>query len=158
IHPNTKPVAITIYGNNDKSNFNVHKHFKFGDFGVTEWDELGAITPRKKNKVVEDMMTSLRKKYDRLKVITSELGINPTFPAPEQVPSLSSGRKRKAQELEPGVCILRLECNRGLPEGVQFVNNKVIEYPKHGILFIDVLVIRPSKGSLIFIRWMLILC
>ncbi|GJR20261.1 hypothetical protein Tco_0968788 [Tanacetum coccineum] len=75
IHPNTKPIAIK--------------------------DELGAIIPKNKNKVVEDLMTSLSKKYDRLKVIPGELGINLTFLTPKQVPSLTSCRKRKAQELEP---------------------------------------------------------
>ncbi|GKA71430.1 hypothetical protein Tco_0777569 [Tanacetum coccineum] len=39
-------------------------------------------------------------KYERLKVIPGEIRINPSLPVPEQVPSLSSGRKRKAQELE----------------------------------------------------------
>ncbi|GKA42651.1 hypothetical protein Tco_0735311 [Tanacetum coccineum] len=85
---------------------------QFGDFGVTKWDELGAIIPKKKNRVVEDPVTSPSKKYDRLKVIPSELGINQTLHSPEQALSLSSR--------------------------VQFVNNKVIEYPKHGIFFIDV--------------------
>ncbi|GKG11728.1 hypothetical protein Tco_0345965, partial [Tanacetum coccineum] len=78
-------------------------------------------------------MTSLGKKYERLKVIPGEIRINPSLPVPEQVPSLSSGRKRKAQELESEVRIPELECNRSLPEGVQFVNNKVIEYPEQGI-------------------------
>ncbi|GKB77152.1 hypothetical protein Tco_0944047 [Tanacetum coccineum] len=45
-------------------------------------------------------MISLGKKYERLKVIPGEIGINPSLPVPEQVPSLSSGRKNKAQELE----------------------------------------------------------
>nr|GEW40050.1 hypothetical protein [Tanacetum cinerariifolium] len=32
---------------------------------LTEWDELGGIIPKKKNKVVEDLMTSLQKKQKR---------------------------------------------------------------------------------------------
>ncbi|GJR40356.1 hypothetical protein Tco_1216040 [Tanacetum coccineum] len=67
IHLNTKLVAITVYKDNDRSNFDVHKPFRFGDFGVTEWDELGAIIPKKKIKVVEDLMTSFQKKYERLR-------------------------------------------------------------------------------------------
>ncbi|GKA34676.1 hypothetical protein Tco_0721105 [Tanacetum coccineum] len=134
----TKPVAITIYRNNDKRNFDVHKPFKFGDFGVTEWDELGAIIPKKKNKVVQEMMTSLSKKYERLKEIPGELGINPSLPLSEQVPSLPSSKKRKALEFDPEIRIAGLECNRSLLEGIQFVNNKVVETPKHGIIFIDV--------------------
>ncbi|GJV94041.1 hypothetical protein Tco_1541854 [Tanacetum coccineum] len=138
IHPNTKPVAITVYRGNDRKNFEVHNPFRFGDFGIIEWDELNAIIPKKKNKVVGELMTSLGKKYERLKVIPGEIGINPSLPTPKQVPSLSSGRKRKAQELEPEVHIPGIECNRSLPEGVQFVNNKVIEHPENMIFFIDV--------------------
>ncbi|GJZ33227.1 hypothetical protein Tco_0578663 [Tanacetum coccineum] len=96
----------------------VHNPFRFGDFGITEWDELNAIIPKKKNKVVVELMTSLSKKYDRPKAIPGEIGINPTLPALEQVQSPSSSRKRKAKELEPEVRIPRLECNRSLPKGV----------------------------------------
>ncbi|GKF10562.1 hypothetical protein Tco_0048488, partial [Tanacetum coccineum] len=71
--------------------------------GVTELDKLGPIIQKKKNKVVGELMTSLGKRYARLKVIPEELGINPTLPAPRQVLSLTSGRKRKQQELEPEV-------------------------------------------------------
>ncbi|GKB67200.1 hypothetical protein Tco_0928612 [Tanacetum coccineum] len=92
-------------------------------------------------------MTSLSKKYDRLKVISIELGIHPTLSAPKQVPSLSSGRKRKTQELEPEVRIPGLECNRSLPKGVNFVNNNVIEHLEQGIFFIDVFVMRSMIES-----------
>ncbi|GJR08524.1 hypothetical protein Tco_0791176 [Tanacetum coccineum] len=57
IHPNTKLVAITVYKGNDKRTFHVYKPFRFGDFGVTEYDELRDII-LKKNKVVEDLMNS----------------------------------------------------------------------------------------------------
>ena len=40
IHPNSKPVVLTVYKNNDKRNFEVHNPFKFADFGITELDEL----------------------------------------------------------------------------------------------------------------------
>ncbi|GKC87620.1 hypothetical protein Tco_1148269 [Tanacetum coccineum] len=99
---------------------------------------LQSLSTKKKNKLVGELMTSLGKKYDRLKVITEEIGINPTLPALEQFHCLSSGRKRKALELESKVHIPGLEFNRSLSEGVQFVNNKVIEYPEQGIFFIDV--------------------
>ncbi|GJV24064.1 hypothetical protein Tco_1376759 [Tanacetum coccineum] len=101
IHPNTKLVAITAIKNNDQRNFDVHKPFKFDDFDVTEWDKLGAIIPKNKNKVVEEPITSLSKKYKRLKEIPGELIINPSLPPHEQVTSLSSSIKRKALELEP---------------------------------------------------------
>ncbi|GJS75221.1 hypothetical protein Tco_0725102 [Tanacetum coccineum] len=71
-------------------------------------DELGPIIPKKKNKVVGELMTSLGK------------------------------IKRNAQELEPETRIPGLECNRSLPKGVQFVNNQVIEHPKNEIFFIGV--------------------
>ncbi|GJW89585.1 RNA-directed DNA polymerase, eukaryota [Tanacetum coccineum] len=97
IHPNTKPVVITVYRDNAQRNFDVHNPFKFGDYGVTKLDELGSIIQKKKNKVVGELMTSLEKRSDRL----------------------------KHQELEPEVRIPGLECNRILPEGISFVNNLV---------------------------------
>ncbi|GKD58975.1 hypothetical protein Tco_1296484, partial [Tanacetum coccineum] len=109
---------------------------------VTELDELGPIIQKKKNTIVKDLMVSLGKGYERLKMIPKELGIQSTLPAPilEQAPSQSSGRKRKHIESEPEIKVHRLECNRSLPEGVPFVNNMVIEEPEYGIFFIDVFV------------------
>ncbi|GKC81540.1 hypothetical protein Tco_1137257, partial [Tanacetum coccineum] len=137
IHSNIKPVAITVYMNNDQRNFKVHNPFRFGDFGITKWDELSVIIPKKKNKVVGELMKSLRKKYDRLKMILGKLGISHSLPLPEQTLSLSLSRKRKAFNLEPEVHITGLECNRNLPEWIPFVNNKVIETHEHEIFFID---------------------
>ncbi|GKB66709.1 hypothetical protein Tco_0928121 [Tanacetum coccineum] len=75
IHPNSKPAVLTMYRNNDKMNFYVHNPFKFGDFGITELDELGLITEKKENAIVKDLMTSLGKRYERLMKIPKELGI-----------------------------------------------------------------------------------
>ncbi|GJZ15961.1 hypothetical protein Tco_0551638 [Tanacetum coccineum] len=36
IHPRTKPVTMTVYKNNDPRNFEVHREFKFGEFGLSE--------------------------------------------------------------------------------------------------------------------------
>ncbi|GJW93035.1 hypothetical protein Tco_0172707 [Tanacetum coccineum] len=55
--------------NNDPRNFKVHKEFKFSDFGISEWDRLGAILPNKSNKCVGEMMTSLRKEFMKNMVI-----------------------------------------------------------------------------------------
>ncbi|GJR28457.1 hypothetical protein Tco_1104689 [Tanacetum coccineum] len=41
IHPNTKPVVLSVYRNNDKRKFDVHQPFKFIDFGITKLDESG---------------------------------------------------------------------------------------------------------------------
>ncbi|GKC87068.1 hypothetical protein Tco_1147717 [Tanacetum coccineum] len=112
IYPNTKQVAIIVYRNNDQRNFDVHNPIRFGDFGITEWDELSVIIPKKKSKVVGELMDSLSKKYDRLKVIPGELGI---------------------------IRIADLECNKILPKGIPFVNNKVVETPEHVIFFTDAL-------------------
>ncbi|GJU42005.1 hypothetical protein Tco_1194962 [Tanacetum coccineum] len=140
IHPNSKPAVLTFYRANDKRNFQVHNPFKFADFGVTELDELGPIIQKKKNTIVKDLMTFLGKRYERLKKIPEELGIQSALPVPvpEQAPSESSVRKRKHMELKPEIKILRLECNRSLHEGVLFVNNMVIEEPEYGIFFTDV--------------------
>ncbi|GJX02974.1 hypothetical protein Tco_0188890 [Tanacetum coccineum] len=106
-------------------------------FHLTE-DELRDIIPKKRNKVVEDLMNSLSKKYERLGVLPSELGIHPALPVLTQAPSQISGRKRKIQELEPEVQIHGLECNRSLPKGVPFSNNLVIEHLENGLFFKDV--------------------
>ncbi|GKA45052.1 hypothetical protein Tco_0737848, partial [Tanacetum coccineum] len=127
----------------------VHSPFKFFDFGVTELDELGPIIQKKKNTIVKDLMISLGKRYERLKKITEELGIQSALPAPipEQAPFQSSGKKRKRIELEPKIKVPGLECNRSLPEGVPFVNNMVIEEPEYGIFFTGVF------GDQAFQRW-----
>nr|GEX39135.1 hypothetical protein [Tanacetum cinerariifolium] len=111
---------------------------KGGQEFLKKQDAKLTIIPKKKNKVVEYLMNSLCKKYERLKETPSELEIKSTLPPPKKVPSLSLSRKRKALELEPKVRIPSPECNRSLPEGVQFMNNKVIETPEHEIFFIDV--------------------
>ncbi|GJY74283.1 hypothetical protein Tco_0478714 [Tanacetum coccineum] len=49
---------------------------------------------------MEDLMNSLSKKYERLGVLPSELGIHLALPVPTQAPSQILGRKRKIQELE----------------------------------------------------------
>ncbi|GJV48232.1 hypothetical protein Tco_1438444 [Tanacetum coccineum] len=149
IHPNTKPVVLSVYRNNDKRNFDVHKPFKFTDFGITELDELGPIIQKKKNSIVKDLMTSLSKRYERLKKIPEELGIQSALPAPvpEQASSQTSGTKRKHMELEPEVKVPGLECDRSLPEGVPFANNMVIEEPEYVIFFTDVF------GDQEFQRW-----
>ncbi|GJX20370.1 hypothetical protein Tco_0223047 [Tanacetum coccineum] len=139
IHPNTKPAVFTVYRGTNKRNFKVHNPFKFGDFGVTELDEVGPINQSKMNRIVSDLMTSLSKRYERLKKIPEELRIQSALhaPAPEQAFSQLSGRKRKIIDLEPEIHIPRLECNRSLPKGVLFVNNMVIEEPEYGMFFID---------------------
>ncbi|GJW32949.1 hypothetical protein Tco_0052981 [Tanacetum coccineum] len=83
-------------------------------------------------------MNSLSKKYERLKVTPEELGIRSSLPVLRQVMSLTSGQKRKHQELEIKVRIPGLECNRSLPEGVPFVNNLLTGHPENGLFFIDV--------------------
>ncbi|GJY44178.1 hypothetical protein Tco_0432391 [Tanacetum coccineum] len=136
IHPNTRPVAVTIYRYNDQRNFEVYRNFKFSDFCISEWDELSIIIPKKKNKVVSELMTSLSNKCERLKRIPNELGLNLVLQLPEQDPSLPR-RKRKSIELEPETYIVGLHYYRILHEGVTFVKNLVIEEPDHGLFFID---------------------
>ncbi|GKC56345.1 hypothetical protein Tco_1083943 [Tanacetum coccineum] len=110
IHPNTKPIAMIVFRGLDKRNFDVHNPFTFGDFGVTEWDELREIIPKKKNQVVKDMMKSLSKRYEILRTTPDELRISSSLSAPV----------------------------KSLPEGVPFVNNMVIEEPEYVMFFIDV--------------------
>ncbi|GJS09718.1 hypothetical protein Tco_0366514 [Tanacetum coccineum] len=104
----------------------------------TMLDELGPIIQKIKNTIVKDLMTSLGKRYERLKKIPEELRIQSTFPALEQAPSESLGRKRKHMELEHKIKVPGLECNKSLPEGVPLVNNMVIEELEYGIFFTNV--------------------
>nr|GEW10281.1 retrovirus-related Pol polyprotein from transposon TNT 1-94 [Tanacetum cinerariifolium] len=108
-------------------------------FGISELDELREIIPRKKNVVVQDLMNSLSRRYERIRKNSKELGIKSAHPAPtpKQASSKSLRKKRKHIELEPEIKIPRLECNRALPENVPFVKNMVIEEPEHGIFFTD---------------------
>nr|GEW57106.1 reverse transcriptase domain-containing protein [Tanacetum cinerariifolium] len=149
INPNTKPVVFYVFMNNDKRNFDVHNPFKFTDFNITELDELGPVIQKKKNSIVKYLMTSLSKRYERLKKIPEELGIQFALPAPvpEQASSQTSRRKTKHMELEPDVKVYGLEYNMSLLEGIPFVNNMVIEEPKYGIFFADVF------GDQAFQRW-----
>nr|GEX51452.1 reverse transcriptase [Tanacetum cinerariifolium] len=89
IHPNTKPVVLSVYGDNDKRNFDVHNPFKFTNFKITELDELGPIIQKKNNSIVKELMTSLSKRCERLKKILEELGIQSALHAlvPEQASS-----------------------------------------------------------------------
>ncbi|GJZ11070.1 hypothetical protein Tco_0545829 [Tanacetum coccineum] len=88
--------------------------------------------------MVSELMTSLGKRYERLKKIPKELRITLTLHALVQLLSLTLGRKRKIQELEPETHIPGLECNIRLPEGIPFINNMVIEQPENGLFFVDV--------------------
>ncbi|GJU51714.1 hypothetical protein Tco_1221269 [Tanacetum coccineum] len=114
IHPNTKP--------------------DFTDFGITELGELGQIIKKKKNSISKDLMTSLSKRYERLKKIPEELGNQSALPTPalEQASYQTSGRKRKHMELELEVKVPGLECVENV-EGVntfieqEFVLNSRLE-------------------------------
>ncbi|GJW91641.1 hypothetical protein Tco_0169194 [Tanacetum coccineum] len=82
IHPKTKPVVIIVYRGTDGRNFDVHILFAFGEFGISELDELREIITRKKNTVVKDLMNSLSQMYERIKKIPKELRIPSALPAP----------------------------------------------------------------------------
>ncbi|GKE27352.1 hypothetical protein Tco_1442736 [Tanacetum coccineum] len=87
IHANTKPVVLTVYRGTNRRNFKVHNPFKFGDFRITELDELGPVIEKKKNKIVGKLMISLGKRYERLNKIPEELRIQSALPAPLQAQS-----------------------------------------------------------------------
>ncbi|GKC00892.1 hypothetical protein Tco_0987028 [Tanacetum coccineum] len=151
IHPKTKPVVITVYKGTDGRNFDVHKSFAFDAFGISKLDELREIIPKKNITVVQDLMNSLSKRYERIRKIPKEHGIKSALPtpvlAPKQASSKSSRKKRKHMELEPKVKIHGLEYNQALPKNVPFVNNMVIEELECGIFFTD------EFGDQAFQRW-----
>ncbi|GJX49949.1 hypothetical protein Tco_0276794 [Tanacetum coccineum] len=76
IHPKTKRVSVTMYNNNNLRKFEVFKEFKFGDFGLKEWDMMLSIPRKKKNKVVHDLINSLGNKYKELRTIGGSLQID----------------------------------------------------------------------------------
>nr|GEX90440.1 hypothetical protein [Tanacetum cinerariifolium] len=124
----------------DGRNFDVHKPFAFGAFGafgITELDELREIIPKNKNTVVQDLMYSLSRRYERIRKSPKELGIKSALPAPDLALSKSSRKKRKHMKLEPKIKFSRLERNQAFPKNVLFVNNMVIEGPEYGIFFTD---------------------
>ncbi|GJZ03478.1 hypothetical protein Tco_0536753 [Tanacetum coccineum] len=86
IHPKTKPVVISVYRGTDDRNFNVHRPFAFDAFGLSELDELREIIPKKKNAVVQDLMNSLSRRYERIRKIPKELRIKSALPAPAPEP------------------------------------------------------------------------
>ncbi|GJV72941.1 hypothetical protein Tco_1492936 [Tanacetum coccineum] len=92
---------------------NPKKALKEGEFSklVIIKDELGAILPKKTNKCIGEMMTSLSNRYERLKKILEYLGLDLTLPLPQQDPSLPR-RKRKVMELDPETYIVGLHYNR----------------------------------------------
>nr|GEY56769.1 hypothetical protein [Tanacetum cinerariifolium] len=157
IHLRIRQVTMKVYKNNDPRNFEVLNELKFSDYGISKWDELSVILPKKYDKCVGEMMTSRSKKYKRLKEISNELGLDLTLPLPKQDPSLLR-RKKKEIKLEPETYIFGLDCKRELPEGVKFVKNLVIENPVHGLFFIAHLGMRIFKDSVILTRLRLKLC
>ncbi|GKC37302.1 hypothetical protein Tco_1049686, partial [Tanacetum coccineum] len=96
-----KSLELRKHKGNDGRNFEVHKPFIFGAFGISELNKLREIIPKKKNVVVKDLMNSLSRRYKRLQQIPEELGIHPALPAREQASSRSPRRKRKHVEIKP---------------------------------------------------------
>ncbi|GJS30509.1 hypothetical protein Tco_0491129 [Tanacetum coccineum] len=93
-----------------------------------------------KEEKIKKAVNEAKKRYERLKKILRELGIQSALPlpAPEQGSSQLSGRKRRRMELEPEIHIPALVCNMSLPERVLIVNNMVIKEPEYGMFFINV--------------------
>ncbi|GJX72105.1 hypothetical protein Tco_0309276 [Tanacetum coccineum] len=83
----------------DGRNIDVHKPFAFGAFGICGLDELREIISKKKYTIVQDLMNSLDRRYERIRKILEELRIKSALPvpvpAPEQASSKSSRKKRK---------------------------------------------------------------
>nr|GEV26575.1 copia protein [Tanacetum cinerariifolium] len=113
-----------------------------GETSKKAQDAEHEVLKREHSKTVKRKIELNKKRAEEyiLKKILDEPKIQSALPAPvlEQVLSQTSGRKRKHIELEPKIKMHALECNRILPEGVPFVNNRVIEEPKYGIFFINV--------------------
>nr|GEU68277.1 hypothetical protein [Tanacetum cinerariifolium] len=111
------------------------RSLKYNTLRRSKLDELREIIPKKKNIVVKDLMKSLSQRYEKLRKIPGELGVQPALPLLKQASSQTSGRKQKYIELDPKIRIPGLECNLTLFENASFVNNMVIKEPNYGIFF-----------------------
>nr|GEY21695.1 transposon Ty3-I Gag-Pol polyprotein [Tanacetum cinerariifolium] len=69
----------------------------------------------------EDMMTSLSNKYEKLKKIPKDVGLDESLHLIEQDPSLPR-RKREAMKLENETYITGLHCHKEIPEGVKILS------------------------------------
>ncbi|GJW27694.1 hypothetical protein Tco_0044569 [Tanacetum coccineum] len=137
IHANTKPVNVTVYMNNDIRDFELHKEFTFGNFRISEWDEICAILKTKENKVVPDLLRSLSNMHAKLKKVAHSLNLDSSIPLPLQNPLLSKQKKRKAIKLELETYRVGIYYDKALPEGVSFKENMSIEHPEFGLMFMD---------------------
>nr|GEW80365.1 retrovirus-related Pol polyprotein from transposon TNT 1-94 [Tanacetum cinerariifolium] len=54
-----KETPGVVYRGTDGRNFNVHRPFIFGEFGISKLDELREIIPKNKNTMVKDLMNSI---------------------------------------------------------------------------------------------------
>ncbi|PWA52348.1 hypothetical protein CTI12_AA455900 [Artemisia annua] len=107
----------------------VYTPFKLSDFGIKEWDMIGPILKKKKNKCIPELLGNLTKKYQELEKVAKSLGIDHQKALDSQglaIPTRTqvTGRKRKVVEQEPEDFIAALHCNRALPAGVRYVPNK----------------------------------
>ncbi|GJR60443.1 hypothetical protein Tco_1502605 [Tanacetum coccineum] len=88
IHPNSKPISITVYMNMTK--------------GTLRFTIRSAL----------ELMISLSKKYKRLGQLHGELRIRPSLPLPEQTPTLSSGRLLEDLRVTASqVCVTAIKLN-----------------------------------------------
>nr|GEZ87096.1 protein kinase superfamily protein [Tanacetum cinerariifolium] len=71
-----------------------------------------------------------------LKEVSKSLNLDDVIPLPLQDLSLPK-KKKKVVKLEPESYITGLHCNRALPEGVKFKENRVTEEPEFGLMFMD---------------------
>ena len=135
IHRNTDPAVVKVFRGPDQRVMDVHKPFRFAEFGITELDELRPIIAKKNNAVVPNLLKSLKERYDRLRAMPQALNIPSLLPAStkEIAPSKSSRKKRKLIAMEPEFKVPGIDCDRSLPEGITFMNNMVLEAPERGL-------------------------
>ncbi|GKG10994.1 hypothetical protein Tco_0342394, partial [Tanacetum coccineum] len=55
-----------VYRGTDGRNFDVHNPFLFGEFGISELDELRETIPKKKKAVVKDLIIFSKSKHMEL--------------------------------------------------------------------------------------------
>nr|GEU85951.1 hypothetical protein [Tanacetum cinerariifolium] len=88
------------YRGTNGRNFDVYNPFAFGNFSISDLNELREIIPKKKNVVVKDLINSLSQRYERIKKLYEELGIPSALPAPIPMSHLSTTWSSKSLSME----------------------------------------------------------
>ncbi|GJY32622.1 hypothetical protein Tco_0417091 [Tanacetum coccineum] len=98
---NHQAKALQVHNKKLEEKAGKKKKFKFGEFGVKEWEMMFPILKKKKNKVVPDLINSLDNKYDELRTIREILKLGNQIPLALLDPSKQKISRKKRKVVEP---------------------------------------------------------